>query len=117
MRKVLLVGVGIGLTVTAISYVTTHGVAAALSGAGAAATPSPLAGPVGPADGPSADFGVGVGGLIGRLKARSDRRDGRSIAMSSRVSPCVLSANFRHSTFSVRPQFRLRPPVCAWPER
>lgn len=38
MRNVLLVGLGIGLAVTAVSYVSTHGIAAALSGAGAAAT-------------------------------------------------------------------------------
>jgi hypothetical protein len=38
MRKVLLVGLGIGLTVAAVSYVSTHGIAAALSGAGATAT-------------------------------------------------------------------------------
>jgi hypothetical protein len=38
LRKVVLVGVGIGLTVAAVSYVTTHGVAATLAGTGAAAT-------------------------------------------------------------------------------
>lgn len=38
LRKVLLMGLGVGLSVAFISYVTTHGVAAALSGAGAAAT-------------------------------------------------------------------------------
>lgn len=38
LRKVLLVGLGVGLCVAFLSYVTTHGVAAALSGAGAAAT-------------------------------------------------------------------------------
>ena len=34
----MLVGLGIGLCVATFSYLTTHGLAAALSGAGAAAT-------------------------------------------------------------------------------
>jgi len=38
LRKVMLVGLGIGLAVATFSYLTTHGLAAALSGAGAAAT-------------------------------------------------------------------------------
>ena len=38
LRKVLMVGIGVGLSVAFVSYVTTHGVAAVLSGAGAAAT-------------------------------------------------------------------------------
>jgi hypothetical protein len=38
LRRVLLMGLGVGLGVAFISYVTTHGVGAALSGAGAAAT-------------------------------------------------------------------------------
>ena len=38
LRKVMLVGLGIGLCVATFSYLTTHGLAAALSGAGAAAT-------------------------------------------------------------------------------
>lgn len=38
LKKVLLVGLGVGLAVTAISYVSSHGVSAVVSGAGAAAT-------------------------------------------------------------------------------
>jgi len=38
MRKIALVGLGIGLVVAALSYATTHGVAAAVSGIGAATT-------------------------------------------------------------------------------
>jgi hypothetical protein len=37
LRKMLLAALGIGLAVTAVSYVSAHGIAAALSGAGAAA--------------------------------------------------------------------------------
>jgi hypothetical protein len=42
LRKVLLVGLGIGVVVASVSYLASHGVAAAISGAGAAATPVAL---------------------------------------------------------------------------
>ena len=38
MRKIALIGLGIGLTVALVSYAATHGVAAAISGIGAATT-------------------------------------------------------------------------------
>lgn len=38
LRKVVLVGLAIGLTVACVSYVTTHGVAATIAGVGATAT-------------------------------------------------------------------------------
>ena len=45
LKKVLLVAAGVGLTVAAVSYVTTHGVAAVLSGLGATVTAVAPAGP------------------------------------------------------------------------